>query len=90
MIGDYLDGKRIPFFPPVKMLFVLCVFYALLSPLMERGDTHDTQYIQTATVEDTRQQIHSAATAQDKEELEKLKLEKIAVDTVGFVKSSLE
>ena len=90
MIGDYLDGKRIPFFPPVKMLFVLCVFYALLSPLMERGDTHDTQYIQTATVEDTRQQIHTAATAQDKEELEKLKLEKIAVDTVGFVKSSLE
>lgn len=29
MIGDYLDGKRIAFFPPVKMLFVLCVFFAV-------------------------------------------------------------
>ena len=31
MIGDYLDGKRMPFFPPVKMLFVLCVFFAVES-----------------------------------------------------------
>lgn len=31
MIGDYLDGKRMPYFPPVKMLFVLCVFYALIT-----------------------------------------------------------
>ena len=29
MIGDYLDGKRMPYFPPVKMLFVLCIFFAL-------------------------------------------------------------
>lgn len=31
MIGEYLDGKRIPFFPPVKMLFVLCIFFAVES-----------------------------------------------------------
>src|SRR5574344_433180 len=31
MIGEYLDGKRMPFFPPVKMLFVLCIFFAVES-----------------------------------------------------------
>ena len=31
MIGEYIDGKRIPFFPPVKMLFVLCIFFAVVS-----------------------------------------------------------
>ncbi|MGN0086823.1 MAG: DUF3667 domain-containing protein [Alloprevotella sp.] len=31
MIGDYLDGKRMPFFPPVKMLFILCIFFAIVS-----------------------------------------------------------
>ena len=34
MIGEYLDGKRIPFFPPVKMLFVLCIFFAVESSLL--------------------------------------------------------
>lgn len=34
MIGEYLDGKRMPFFPPVKMLFVLCIFFAVESSLL--------------------------------------------------------
>ena len=34
MIGAYLDGKRMPFFPPVKMLFVLCIFFAVESSLL--------------------------------------------------------
>lgn len=28
MIGDYLDGHRMPYFQPVKSLFVLCIFLA--------------------------------------------------------------
>ena len=35
MIGDYLDGKRMPYFPPVKMLFVLCIFFALMLRLSD-------------------------------------------------------
>lgn len=34
MIGEYLDGRRMPFFPPVKMLFVLCIFFAVASALV--------------------------------------------------------
>lgn len=34
MIGEYLDGKRMPYFPPVKMLFVLCIFFAVESSLL--------------------------------------------------------
>lgn len=36
MIGDYLDGHRMPFFQPIKMLFVLCIFYAVVSSLTGR------------------------------------------------------
>ena len=35
MIGDYLDGKRMPDFGPVKMLFVLCIFFALMLRLSD-------------------------------------------------------
>ena len=38
MIGEYLDGRRMPFFPPVKMLFVLCIFFAVASALVGSGD----------------------------------------------------
>ena len=41
MIGDYLDGKRMPYFPPVKLLFVLCVFYALITSF-SHGFTDET------------------------------------------------
>lgn len=89
MIGDYLDGKRIPFFPPVKMLFVLCLFYALLSPVIERRETQGNEdaKIETALADN---KLPSGINAQDKEEMERLKLEKIAVDVVGFVKISLD
>ena len=41
MIGEYLDGKRIPFFPPVKMLFVLCVFITVENMLIGRETVKD-------------------------------------------------
>ena len=41
MIGEYLDGKRIPFFPPVKMLFVLCVFITVENMLIGRDTVKD-------------------------------------------------
>ena len=31
MIRDYLAGKRQPFFPPVKMLFIIASFFAIIS-----------------------------------------------------------
>ena len=43
MIGEYLDGKRMPFFPPVKMLFVLCIFFAVESSLL--GEKTITQQL---------------------------------------------
>ncbi|MGM9706888.1 MAG: DUF3667 domain-containing protein [Prevotella sp.] len=39
MIGDYLDGHRVPYFPPVKMLFVLCIFFAVVSSWRGGGET---------------------------------------------------
>ena len=39
MIGDYLDGHRVPYFPPVKMLFVLCIFFAVVSSWRSGGET---------------------------------------------------
>lgn len=41
MIGDYLDGKRMPFFPPVKMLFVLCIFFALVTTIRDGNNVQD-------------------------------------------------
>ena len=38
MIGDYLDGHRVPYFPPVKMLFVLCIFFAVVSSWRSGGE----------------------------------------------------
>ena len=31
MIGDYLEGKRTPFFPPIKLLFLIVAAYMLVS-----------------------------------------------------------
>ena len=41
MIGEYLDGKRIPYFPPVKMLFVLCIFISGETMLIGRTTVKD-------------------------------------------------
>lgn len=41
MIGEYLDGKRIPFFPPVKMLFVLCIFITVETMIIGRETIKD-------------------------------------------------
>lgn len=48
MIGEYLDGKRIPFFPPVKMLFVLCIFFALATTLVDGEHPKNTAEKETA------------------------------------------
>ena len=44
MIGDYLDGRQAPYFPPVKMLFLVTAMYLLalhfIAPnIMEQGMT---------------------------------------------------
>ena len=50
MIGEYLDGKRIPFFPPVKMLFVLCIFFAVESSWL--GQKSVTEQLTSGMTED--------------------------------------
>ena len=74
MIGEYIDGKRIPFFPPVKMLFVLCVFYALLQPVMERRKDPVQKDIQTE-INAHRQQTQAVGKDASEEDYDKLRAE---------------
>lgn len=60
MIGDYLDGKRIAFFPPVKLLFVLCVFYAVVISLL--GYDHPADVLSALTDEGANSQELANAT----------------------------
>lgn len=60
MIGDYLDGKRIAFFPPVKLLFVLCVFYAVVVSLL--GYDNPSDVLSSLTVEGAESQELANAT----------------------------
>ncbi len=58
MIGDYLDGRRMPYFPPVKMLFVLCVFFALALHVSDwlhstSTTTPHVQIVDTALLEES-------------------------------------
>ncbi len=46
MIGDYLEGRQAPFFPPVKMLFLVTTAYIVVSNLVAPGAldiAYDTQ-----------------------------------------------
>ncbi|MGN0214026.1 MAG: DUF3667 domain-containing protein [Muribaculaceae bacterium] len=38
MISDYIKGRRQPYFPPIKMLFVLGAFYLLSMAAMRMGE----------------------------------------------------
>lgn len=89
MIGEYLDGKRIPFFPPVKMLFVLCVFYALLQPVMERGKDPVQSDLQTE-INAHRKATAASSKEASEEEKERMRMENTAMKVVGFVKDSME
>lgn len=89
MIGEYIDGKRIPFFPPVKMLFVLCVFYALLQPVMERRKDPVQKDIQTE-INAHGQKTQAIGKDASEEERENLRMENTALTVVGFVKDSME
>ena len=60
MIGDYLDGKRIAFFPPVKLLFVLCVFYAVVVSLL--GYDNPSDVLSSLTAEGANSQELAKAT----------------------------
>ncbi len=48
MIRDYLAGKRQPFFPPVKMLFIIASFFAIISFVITPNDASKKE---TTTVE---------------------------------------
>ena len=89
MIGEYIDGKRIPFFPPVKMLFVLCVFYALVQPVMGRRKDPVQKDRQAEMIADG-QKTQAIGKDASEEEREKLRMENPALTVVGFVKDSME
>lgn len=53
MIGDYLEDRQAPFFPPIKMLFLVTTAYIVVSDLVAPGalDTaYDTQKEQFETL----------------------------------------
>lgn len=60
MIGEYLDGKRMPFFPPVKMLFVLCIFFALATTLVDGYSIEDT--LKKEVAKEMKEKIKEQAT----------------------------
>lgn len=60
MIGEYLDGKRMPFFPPVKMLFVLCIFFALATTLVDGYSIEDT--VKKEVAKEMKEKIKEQAT----------------------------
>ncbi|MGN0281528.1 MAG: DUF3667 domain-containing protein, partial [Prevotella sp.] len=69
MIGEYLDGRRMPFFPPVKMLFVLCIFFALATTIVDGYHVEspikkeDVKELKNALKEKIKAKADSTATA---------------------------
>ncbi len=50
MIGDYLEGRRQPYFPPVKMLFVMATIYALVGHTVSLGSEEEAASPDTVAV----------------------------------------
>lgn len=50
MIKDYLNGRRISYFPPVKMLFVFCIFLSFALWVLPIDYLDDLSNLETGTV----------------------------------------